>query len=318
MRRPPTDGARSRRRLRRRRRRHDPRLHRPRRPLRTRTPPAGPDRAGASRISLDCRPCSRAPAGSPRCASVWAPSRPRPRARAGTPASRRSRTAPRASSRRRSRSWRASGSAGSAVTRRSGTGWRRSSLPGSAIQAPWRSWSRGRPLPTSAASSSRTRRRLGWPPCQRGEVAARGSSSPACRRCSSTPSLPTTCPRSRASSASAPASARAPCCGSCLSSATRRSSRSPVAASSPAGAASSTSSHHRRTSRYASNPSATRSTRSARSTRQTSAPPGSSIGWCSFRRRSSSCPTAVRTPSAPGLDRPRNGSPSGLPRTSSG
>ena len=104
------------------------------------------------------------------------------RARAGTPASPRCRTARRATSRRRSRSWRASGSAGSRATRRSAIGSPRSWRPGSAIRVPWRCWSRGRRWPTSGASSSPTRRRRGSRRCRRGGAAARGSSWRASRR----------------------------------------------------------------------------------------------------------------------------------------
>ena len=151
-------------------------------------------------------------------------------------------------------------------------------------RTPWR---------TSAASSSPTRRRPGSRPSPRGAAAGPGSSSRACRRCSSTRSPPTTCRPSRASlrlgAAAPPGRTPARAARPRLR---RRSSKSPGAASSPAAAGSSTSSRRRCRCRSGSSSSATRSTRCARSTRPTSAPSARSTDACCCRRASSCCPPA--------------------------
>ena len=239
------------------------RLRRRRAPDRRRPP--------AARPLGPARRCSPRPARSARSASASVRRRTSVGS-AATPGSSpsrtaRSRTSPRPS-RPRSR-W-----SGSPATPRSAIASPRSWAPGWATPRPSPSSSHAPPWPTSAASSSRTRP----PPASRrsppGAAAGPGSSSPASRRCSSTPSRPTTCRPSRGSCASAPGSTRTRCCATCSISATRPSPRSPVAASSRGAAASSTCSRRRWTCRSGSSSSATRSTRCAPSTRPTSGRPG--------------------------------------------
>ena len=135
--------------------------------------------------------------------------------------------------------------------------------------------SRGRRSPTSGASSSPTRRPPGSPRSPPGAAAEPGSSSPASRRSSSTPSRPDDLPADAARAAvRRPAPPGRAAARPVRPRLRAGDARSPGAASSRGAAASSTSSRRRSRCRSGSSSSATRSTRCGRSTRPTSGPIG--------------------------------------------
>ena len=166
--------------------------HERERPDRGRPPAAGPVRpATAARRDRLVRGLARAP----RHAGRRRPPGAAPSCRARRGAARRQ-DVPRRGHRPATNRW-----SGSPATRRSATASRRSSAPGSATRRPSPCSNRGPPSPTSAASSSPTRPPPGSRRSPPGAVAGHGSSWPASRRSSSTPSPRRTCRTRRASCA---------------------------------------------------------------------------------------------------------------------